>query len=102
MGRFTGVGSHVDDQIGAPTGAELIADITAHALRHCEQQPAASGLYHLAATGECSVSGSQEGGRVAVVRDHAQNVLALDPDNGPVGLSNSLVGLVQEDIYPSL
>ncbi|WP_062810820.1 dTDP-4-dehydrorhamnose reductase [Alcanivorax sp. NBRC 102028] len=44
----------IDDQIGAPTGAELIADITAHALRHCEQQPAASGLYHLAATGECS------------------------------------------------
>lgn len=44
----------IDDQIGAPTGAELIADITAHALRHCEQQPVASGLYHLAATGECS------------------------------------------------
>ena len=44
----------IDDQIGAPTGAELIADITAHVLRHCEQQPSTSGLYHLSANGECS------------------------------------------------
>jgi dTDP-4-dehydrorhamnose reductase len=44
----------IDDQVGAPTGAELIADITAHVLRHCEQKPSASGLYHLAANGECS------------------------------------------------
>ncbi len=44
----------IDDQIGAPTGAELIADVTAHALRQWQQQPDVSGLYHLAASGETS------------------------------------------------
>lgn len=41
----------VDDQFGAPTGAELIADVTAHALRATPGQPELSGLYHLAASG---------------------------------------------------
>ncbi|MES2979229.1 MAG: dTDP-4-dehydrorhamnose reductase [Pseudomonadota bacterium] len=41
----------IDDQWGAPTGAELIADVTAHALRHACQKPEAAGTYHLAATG---------------------------------------------------
>jgi dTDP-4-dehydrorhamnose reductase len=30
----------IDDQWGAPTGAELLADVTAHAIRHLQQQPA--------------------------------------------------------------
>ena len=47
----------VDDQIGAPTGAELIADVSAQALRHAWQQPALSGLYHLAAGGHTSWHG---------------------------------------------
>ena len=44
----------IDDQVGAPTGAELIADVTAHALRHLLQRPQDAGLYHLAAQGEAS------------------------------------------------
>lgn len=44
----------VDDQVGSPTGAELIADITAHALRMVKQKPEVSGLYHLTATGSTS------------------------------------------------
>lgn len=44
----------INDQVGAPTGAELIADVTAHALRQWQDQPAAAGLYHLAAQGETS------------------------------------------------
>ena len=44
----------INDQIGAPTGAELIADVTAHALRKWQDQPATAGLYHLAAQGETS------------------------------------------------
>jgi dTDP-4-dehydrorhamnose reductase len=44
----------INDQFGAPTGAELIADITAHALRQCLRAPADAGLYHLAAGGETS------------------------------------------------
>lgn len=47
----------VDDQIGAPTGAELIADVTARALRMIRQRPELGGLYHLAATGETSWHG---------------------------------------------
>jgi len=42
----------IDDQFGAPTGAELIADVTALALRQCLSQGCESGLYHLAAAGE--------------------------------------------------
>lgn len=46
----------VNDQVGAPTGAELIADVTAHALREifAGAASAAPGLYHLAAAGETS------------------------------------------------
>lgn len=47
----------VDDQIGAPTGAELIADVSAQALRQAWEQPALSGLYHLAAGGQTSWHG---------------------------------------------
>ena len=44
----------VDDQVGAPTGADLIADVTAHALRQLQAQPELAGLYHLSAGGETS------------------------------------------------
>ncbi len=44
----------IDDQYGAPTGAELLADVTAHALRQVLQRPADAGLYHLVASGETS------------------------------------------------
>ena len=42
----------VGDQHGAPTGAELIADVTAHALRQAIAEPSLAGSYHLAAGGE--------------------------------------------------
>lgn len=41
----------VNDQIGAPTGAELIADITAYTLFLLKYQPQVSGIYHLTAKG---------------------------------------------------
>lgn len=44
----------IADQIGAPTGAELIADVTAHAIRQLQREPACAGLYHLAASGATS------------------------------------------------
>lgn len=40
----------VNDQFGAPTGAELIADVTAFAIH--QAQDISSGIYHLAASGE--------------------------------------------------
>lgn len=48
----------IDDQIGAPTSAALIADVTISALRaERNGAPIASGLYHLAAAGETSWHG---------------------------------------------
>jgi dTDP-4-dehydrorhamnose reductase len=41
----------IDDQFGAPTGAELLADITAHAIRATLQDPSKAGLYHAVAGG---------------------------------------------------
>jgi dTDP-4-dehydrorhamnose reductase len=47
----------IDDQFGAPTGAELIADVTAHAIRQLLQRPQDAGTYHLAAAGETTWNG---------------------------------------------
>ena len=47
----------IDDQWGAPTGAELIADVTAHAVRQALERPQDAGLYHLAASGETTWNG---------------------------------------------
>ena len=44
----------IADQFGAPTSAELLADVTAHALRSTLREPELGGLYHLAASGETS------------------------------------------------
>jgi dTDP-4-dehydrorhamnose reductase len=46
--------SVINDQIGAPTGADLLADVTAHAIVRLTAQPQLAGLYHLAAAGETS------------------------------------------------
>ena len=47
----------IDDQFGAPTGAELIADVTAHALRAARTDVGLAGTYHLAAAGETTWHG---------------------------------------------
>ncbi|MEO5738825.1 MAG: dTDP-4-dehydrorhamnose reductase [Variovorax sp.] len=47
----------IDDQFGAPTGAELLADVTAHAIRDTLREPAKAGLYHLVAAGETTWHG---------------------------------------------
>jgi dTDP-4-dehydrorhamnose reductase len=51
----------IDDQIGAPTGADLLADVTALALRQVcaqtAQADALAGLYHLTAAGQTSWHG---------------------------------------------
>lgn len=63
----------VDDQFGAPTGAELLADVTAHALRALLADRARAGLYHVAAAGETSWHGYAR-----FVLDHARRAgLAL-------------------------
>jgi dTDP-4-dehydrorhamnose reductase len=41
----------INDQWGAPTGADLLADVTAHAIRHVQRHPQDQGLYHCVAGG---------------------------------------------------
>ena len=67
--------SVVADQFGAPTGADLIADVTAHILRQIfngQDNSHLAGIYHLAASGETSWHG------------FAQFVLAHAQRNGVV------------------
>lgn len=47
----------IDDQFGAPTGAELVADVTAHAIRQTLSDDTCCGTYHLAAAGETTWNG---------------------------------------------
>jgi len=52
----------IDDQIGAPTGADLLADVTAHAIRHVlpplrHNFLTPAGIYHVAAGGHTSWHG---------------------------------------------
>ena len=49
--------SVIDDQVGAPTGADLLADLTAHLLRSAITGPDVSGTYHAVAAGETSWHG---------------------------------------------
>jgi dTDP-4-dehydrorhamnose reductase len=42
----------INDQFGAPTGADMLADVTAQAIAQVMRQPGLAGLYHLAAGGE--------------------------------------------------
>ena len=49
--------SVIDDQIGAPTGADLLADLSAHTLRTALQRPDVAGTYHAVAEGQTSWHG---------------------------------------------
>ncbi|MCU1715564.1 dTDP-4-dehydrorhamnose reductase [Pseudomonas sp. 5P_3.1_Bac2] len=42
----------INDQFGVPTGAELLADVSAHAIRATLKDSRLGGLYHLAPAGE--------------------------------------------------
>lgn len=46
--------SVINDQHGAPTGADLLADCTSHAITAALRDPSVAGLYHLAAAGSTS------------------------------------------------
>lgn len=82
----------VADQLGAPTGAELIADVTAHMLRQIASNRVSAelaGVYHLAAAGETSWHGFAR-----FVLEHAQRngvTLKVAPDQ---------VGAITTEAYP--
>lgn len=54
LGKTRETLSVVNDQFGAPTGAELIADVTAHAVPQAAANREKVGLYHLVAGGATS------------------------------------------------
>ena len=84
----------VADQFGAPTSAELIADVTAHCLyrlaHDAELEKMASGLYHLVASGETNwhgyaqqlIAAAQESG--ATLRATAEDVHPIPTDQYPL------------------
>ncbi|MBX9404209.1 dTDP-4-dehydrorhamnose reductase [Pseudomonas baetica] len=80
--------SVIADQIGAPTGADLIADVTALAIRQVLQRPELSGLYHLAAAGEVSWHG------------YASHVIAFAQDNGEQ-LAVETISPIETTAYPT-
>jgi dTDP-4-dehydrorhamnose reductase len=47
----------IDDQVGAPTGADLLADVSVHALRAAMADAKLAGTYHAVAAGETSWHG---------------------------------------------
>lgn len=60
----------IDDQIGAPTGADLLADLSAHAARTALAGAEVTGIYHAVAGGEASWFG------------YARHVLQFARDSG--------------------
>jgi dTDP-4-dehydrorhamnose reductase len=67
----------IEDQVGAPAGADLIADVTAHCLRSALKDETLSGLYHLAPSGTTSWHGyasfvvekAREAGEILAVKE---------------------------------
>ena len=80
----------ISDQIGAPTGAELLADVTAHALRAVQTRPELAGLYHLAAGGETSWHGYAQ-----FVIDHARRA------GQPIRVSPEAIIAIPTRDYPT-
>jgi dTDP-4-dehydrorhamnose reductase len=69
----------IHDQIGAPTGADLLADVTAHALRVLRERPELGGTYHAVAAGETSWHG-YAGFVIDWAREHGLPVKATSID----------------------
>ncbi|MDD2031076.1 dTDP-4-dehydrorhamnose reductase [Pseudomonas sp. 39167] len=78
----------IADQVGAPTGADLIADVTALAIRHVTTRPELAGLYHLAAAGEVSWYG------------YASHVIDFAKANGEV-LAVGAINPIDSSAYPT-
>jgi dTDP-4-dehydrorhamnose reductase len=82
--------SVIDDQIGAPTGADLLADISAHAIRAVQREPQLAGTYHAVAAGETSWHG------------YARFVIGWAREHGlPVKVAADAIEAVPTSAYPT-
>ena len=80
----------IDDQIGAPTGAELLADISAHVLLRTLSTPALGGSYHVVADGHTSWFG------------YAQHVIEWARAHGhPVKVAATAIKPVLTSAFPT-
>ncbi|HEY2930045.1 dTDP-4-dehydrorhamnose reductase [Piscinibacter sp.] len=80
----------IDDQIGAPTGADLLADLTALALRKSRRRPEVSGTYHAVAAGETSWHG------------YAKHVIAVARAAGePIRVAPEAIEAVPTSAFPT-
>ncbi len=79
--------SVIADQIGAPTGADLLADVTAHALRSALARPGLAGTYHAAAAGETSWHG-YACHVIGFAREAGQKVLVEQQHITPIATSD--------------
>ena len=80
----------IDDQIGAPTGADLLADLTALALRKARRRPDVAGTYHAVAAGETSWHG------------YAKHVIAFARAAGqPIKVADDAIEPVASSAFPT-
>ncbi|HET9822626.1 MAG TPA: dTDP-4-dehydrorhamnose reductase [Burkholderiaceae bacterium] len=82
--------SVIDDQIGAPTGADLLADVTAHAVCALREDESVAGTYHVVAAGETSWHG------------YACHVIEWARARGlPVAVARDAIRAVPTSAYPT-
>jgi dTDP-4-dehydrorhamnose reductase len=82
--------SIINDQIGAPTGAELLADLTALMVAQVTRGQSANGLYHCVAAGETSWF------------EYACFVIGWARDNGlPVKVAEDAIRPIATSAYPT-
>jgi len=80
----------ISDQIGAPTGADLLADITAQAIPRTLAAPSLGGLYHCVAGGETNWHG------------YASFVIEWARANGvPVKVAADAIQAIPTSAYPT-
>ena len=80
----------IDDQIGAPTGADLLADLTAHAMRSVALQPQHGGTYHAVASGHTSWHG------------YATHVIETARSRGvPIRVAREAIAAVPTSAFPT-
>lgn len=75
--------SVIDDQIGAPTGADLLADVTAHVIRSLSEGRGEEGTFHCVAKGETSWFGYARF-IIEWARSHGQPVKVAPEDLRPI------------------
>ncbi|MGD9834205.1 MAG: dTDP-4-dehydrorhamnose reductase [Piscinibacter sp.] len=80
----------IDDQIGAPTGADLLADLTAHMIRAARADESLAGTYHAVAGGQTSWYG------------YASHVVAFARASGvPLRVAEGAIEAVPTSAFPT-